>query len=175
MFLRRWSPPPPPPRQWHGRWRDYGPWTDLYAFGCLAWRLATGRLPYEGDTLVKMARAHLHHPPPPFRPRCAVPEGFDAWLATNVKPQRQEGYSVVTLNLPLGDITADQERAQIIVDGGDDRAWSLREGGAADTVQFGFGCFDLNDNEPDIVGLCQDDPDIADCRVGHLRQFSILE
>ena len=40
-------------------------------------------------------------------------EGFDAWLATNVKPQRQEGYSVVTLNLPLGDITADQTRALV--------------------------------------------------------------
>lgn len=39
------------------------------------------------------------------------PEGFDGWLATNVLAQRQEGYSVVTLNLPLGDITADQTRA----------------------------------------------------------------
>jgi sulfite reductase (ferredoxin) len=38
-------------------------------------------------------------------------EGFAAWLATNVLPQRQQGYSVVTLSLPLGDITADQTRA----------------------------------------------------------------
>lgn len=39
------------------------------------------------------------------------PEGFDEWFATNVRPQRQDGYSVVTLNLPLGDFTADQARS----------------------------------------------------------------
>jgi len=36
--------------------------------------------------------------------------GFEEWLATNVSPQRQPGYSVVMLNLPLGDLTADQAR-----------------------------------------------------------------
>ncbi len=41
----------------------------------------------------------------------ARPEGFDAWYRTNVLAQRQEGYAVVTLNLPLGDITSDQTRA----------------------------------------------------------------
>jgi sulfite reductase (ferredoxin) len=38
-------------------------------------------------------------------------EGFDAWRATNVYPQRQEGYATVTIALPLGDITAHQLRA----------------------------------------------------------------
>ncbi len=38
------------------------------------------------------------------------PAGFDAWFETNVSPQRPDGYSVVTLNLPLGDLTADQAR-----------------------------------------------------------------
>jgi sulfite reductase (ferredoxin) len=38
------------------------------------------------------------------------PEGFDAWFETNVRSQRPDGYSVVTLNLPLGDLTADQSR-----------------------------------------------------------------
>ncbi len=37
-------------------------------------------------------------------------EGYEEWLATNVSPQRQSGYSVVMLNLPLGDLTADQTR-----------------------------------------------------------------
>jgi sulfite reductase (ferredoxin) len=36
---------------------------------------------------------------------------FDAWRETNVTPQRQAGYSVVMLALPLGDITSDQTRA----------------------------------------------------------------
>jgi sulfite reductase (ferredoxin) len=38
-------------------------------------------------------------------------QGFEAWYATNVRPQAQKDYSVVTINLPLGDITADQTRA----------------------------------------------------------------
>lgn len=38
-------------------------------------------------------------------------EGFDSWYATNVYPQRQPGYAVATVTLPLGDITADQLRA----------------------------------------------------------------
>lgn len=38
------------------------------------------------------------------------PEGFDRWLATNVRPQRQPGYAVVTAALPLGDITSGQMR-----------------------------------------------------------------
>ena len=33
------------------------------------------------------------------------------WAATNVYPQRQRGYSTVTVALPLGDITSDQLRA----------------------------------------------------------------
>src|SRR5689334_9678666 len=36
---------------------------------------------------------------------------FQRWIKTNTRPQKQEGYSVVTIALPLGDITADQLRA----------------------------------------------------------------
>jgi sulfite reductase (ferredoxin) len=37
-----------------------------------------------------------------------LPEDFDQWYQTNVYPQRQAGYSVVTVNLPLGDLTSAQ-------------------------------------------------------------------
>ena len=40
-----------------------------------------------------------------------APEGFARWRATNTRTQKQEGYAVVTVALPLGDITADQLRA----------------------------------------------------------------
>ena len=36
---------------------------------------------------------------------------FQRWLKTNIRPQKQEGYSVVTVALPLGDITANQLRS----------------------------------------------------------------
>lgn len=40
----------------------------------------------------------------------ARPNGFDDWHATNVMAQRQEGYRVVTIALPLGDLTSAQAR-----------------------------------------------------------------
>lgn len=36
------------------------------------------------------------------------PAGFAEWAATNVYAQRQPGYYVVTVNLPLGDLTTEQ-------------------------------------------------------------------
>jgi sulfite reductase beta subunit-like hemoprotein/uncharacterized protein (UPF0332 family) len=36
---------------------------------------------------------------------------FQRWLATNTRPQKQDGYVFVTVALPLGDITAHQLRA----------------------------------------------------------------
>jgi sulfite reductase (ferredoxin) len=38
------------------------------------------------------------------------PEGFDEWAKTNIYEQRQSGYAVVTVTLPLGDATSDQFR-----------------------------------------------------------------
>ena len=40
---------------------------------------------------------------------------FDAWFTTNVRAQRQAGYAIVTLNLPLGDLTSDQARALAVI------------------------------------------------------------
>jgi sulfite reductase (ferredoxin) len=39
------------------------------------------------------------------------PEGFEAWAATNVYKQRQSGYAVATVTLPLGDLASWQMRA----------------------------------------------------------------
>src|SRR6266513_1544139 len=38
------------------------------------------------------------------------PEGFDDWAATNIYPQRQSGFVVATMTLPLGDATSEQMR-----------------------------------------------------------------
>ena len=40
----------------------------------------------------------------------AHPEGFERWSRTNLRPQKQNGYTVATVTLPLGDIIADQLR-----------------------------------------------------------------
>ena len=39
------------------------------------------------------------------------PDGYDEWAKTNVYEQRQPGYAVVTVTLPLGDATSQQFRA----------------------------------------------------------------
>lgn len=49
----------------------------------------------------------------PVRPAVSLngqvrPEGFEAWYKTNIYQQRQPGYVVVYVNLPLGDITSSQ-------------------------------------------------------------------
>lgn len=41
----------------------------------------------------------------------ALPEGYREWLRTNVYRQRQPGYAVATVALPLGDLSAVQTRA----------------------------------------------------------------
>jgi sulfite reductase (ferredoxin) len=51
----------------------------------------------------------------PLRPGGKMPllgtESFQRWVKTNTRPQRQAGYTVVTVKLPLGDITANQLRS----------------------------------------------------------------
>jgi sulfite reductase (ferredoxin) len=51
----------------------------------------------------------------PLHPGAPAPEGgsaeFRRWLASNTRPQRQEGYWIATVTLPLGDITANQLRS----------------------------------------------------------------
>jgi sulfite reductase (ferredoxin) len=48
--------------------------------------------------------------PPAFLNGEQRPEGFEKWFSTNVYSQKQSGYAVATVTLPLGDITAAQTR-----------------------------------------------------------------
>ncbi|MEZ4473964.1 MAG: serine/threonine-protein kinase [bacterium] len=68
------------PEQIKGDWHALGPWTDLYAVGCLAWQLATGSAPFAGRGRKEVLRAHLHGDLPAFEPRIEVPAGFEGWV-----------------------------------------------------------------------------------------------
>ena len=69
------------PEQLDGRVHDFGPWTDLYGLGCLAFELACGAKPYQATSnFSAMAQAHLTWPLPPVPTTAPVADGFEAWV-----------------------------------------------------------------------------------------------
>jgi eukaryotic-like serine/threonine-protein kinase len=69
-----------------------GPATDVYAVGCLAHFLLTGRPPFPGNTLFEVCAAHVHAPPPPpSQLASAVPGEIDALVirCLDKHPQRR--------------------------------------------------------------------------------------
>lgn len=68
------------PEQLTGDEREQGPWTDLYALGCLAWRLLAGHPPFHPRRHLQLVLAHRKMDPPRLRTRTPLPRGFEGWL-----------------------------------------------------------------------------------------------
>jgi hypothetical protein len=69
------------PEQFIGDPLAYGPWTDLYAFGGLAWRMVSGaRLFSKLNNPQALRQAHLTWPLPALNGLFELPDGFEAWL-----------------------------------------------------------------------------------------------
>ena len=81
------------PEQIRGSWRDFGPWTDLYAVGCLAFRLITGAPPFQAPDAGRVMRAHLSSPVPALFPRMDVPEGIEGWILTLLQKSPRDRYA----------------------------------------------------------------------------------
>ena len=58
--------------------------------------------------------------------------GFSAWQGTNVRPQKQAGYVMVAVRVPLGDLTSEQMRVL------GDLALAYSDGTACVTADQGF-------------------------------------
>jgi len=56
-----------------------GPSSDLYAVGCLAWALVTGRSPFQRDSTRATVRASVRDALP-STPLAGMPEGYRAWI-----------------------------------------------------------------------------------------------
>ena len=68
------------PEQIHGKWRNYGPWTDLYALGCIAWELVSGERAFQGTNIIELVSLHLEGERPPIAPLFALPAGAQEWI-----------------------------------------------------------------------------------------------
>ena len=80
------------PEQISGQVREQGPWTDLYALGCMAFRLTTGSPPFSGASVAETLAQHLHGDRPTLTSEMELPEGFDAWVARLIAARRQERF-----------------------------------------------------------------------------------
>jgi serine/threonine protein kinase len=59
-----------------------GPQSDLYAVGCIAWLLITGRPVFSYKNVALLARDHLHTVPPPVSSvRAYTPDELESWVA----------------------------------------------------------------------------------------------
>lgn len=90
---RAGTPPYMAPEQIVGTWRDLGPWTDLYALGCVIWRLCTGHTPFYGYKGHELFKAHLRISPPAFKARFPVPQDFELWLRRLLAKKPEKRFS----------------------------------------------------------------------------------
>ncbi len=77
------------PEQLTGQWRRFGPWTDLYALGCVIHRLVRGAPPFAHHEGMALAQAHAFEAPPPLW----GPPGLDAIVSRLLEKRPERRFS----------------------------------------------------------------------------------
>lgn len=111
------------PEQIVGQWRDFGPWTDLYALGCFAWEMVCGRPPFAGSDPAQTVTNHITEDRPPLDPRFAVPDRLQDWIhcAMSVDSARRFRRAADALwTLPVEPADTFVDRRQVPDDDGSD-------------------------------------------------------
>ena len=104
-----------PPEQARGDWRAYGPWTDLYSIGCIAWELVCGHPPFASDNPLAVIVEHEEAERPPLEPQFRVPASLEAWIHRAMAPRPEARFrraaDAARALPPLSDSPPDAERA----------------------------------------------------------------
>ncbi|HJL19038.1 MAG TPA: protein kinase [Sandaracinaceae bacterium LLY-WYZ-13_1] len=82
------------PEQLEGRTLEEGPWTDLYAIGCLTHWLTSGHPPFSGPDLETLIRAHATREPPPLAAAFEVPAALEAWVRRLLEKRPGDRYEL---------------------------------------------------------------------------------
>ncbi len=80
------------PEQHCGESRDFGPWTDLYALGCIAYELASGQRPFPSETVYEAVWGHLNCEVPAIQLRVDAPNGFAEWVGRLLEKRPQDRF-----------------------------------------------------------------------------------
>lgn len=81
------------PEQILNRVRDQGPWTDLYALGCLTWQLLHGRAPFGYEPTSDVLAGHMSGIFPKWSPRVSVPDGLRSWMRSLLAKNPHERFA----------------------------------------------------------------------------------
>ncbi len=80
------------PEQIRANWREFGPWTDLYALGCMLYRVLGGHRAFKETKGTALMIAQLNKEPLPLQPQITVPQGLHEWLATLLRKRPAERF-----------------------------------------------------------------------------------
>jgi len=108
-----------PPEQARGEWREFGPWTDVYAVGCLAWRLVCRSLPFSGESSFGVILKHVDAPRPALEPAISVPAELEEWVhcAMAIDPSDRFQSAASALSALPGGRTTDGETTAGVMSG----------------------------------------------------------
>ena len=133
------------PEQWRAQTRQQGPWTDLYALGCLAYRIVTGHGPHIASTIKTMRDAHLNAPVPSLKANFPLNTGFQDWLNTLLAKRPEQRFQ--TAAQALDELPGYQQKKTPLFD---DDSPQLQSAGLG---LYGLRAIPLVDREPQRVQL----------------------
>lgn len=80
------------PEQIRANWREFGPWTDLYALGCMLYRVIGGHRAFKETKGTALMIAQLNKEPLPLQPQITVPQGLHDWMATLLQKRPRDRF-----------------------------------------------------------------------------------